>query len=287
MKHPWEWSQPDLVEMISSEQEESLHLEFKASEALQKTEGAKKEISKDISAFANSDGGTIIYGMVEKNHIAHEIDNGVDADAFSKEWLEQVINSRIQPRIEGIRINPISVSGSRNIYCVYIPKSTRPHQAADKRFYKRFNFQSVPMEEYEIRDIYNRQEKPQVTAKTSLSGEHLSFRLCNIGQIPAYQVYLELLVPADAIAGMRWDIIYKTDKAMFKGKAHNLYRYHLRNETGPIPLFPGTEFEVLDGNFRWINISAQKIGDGLSWKIFADKAEPLNGRISIRQLRNQ
>ena len=39
------------------------------------------------------------------------------------------------------------------IYVVDIPQSNIAHQAFDKRYYKRFNFISTPMEDYEIRDI--------------------------------------------------------------------------------------------------------------------------------------
>ena len=46
-------------------------------------------------------------------------------------------------------------------YVVSIPQSIRaPHQASDKKFYKRFNFESVPMEEYEIRDLARRSSAP-------------------------------------------------------------------------------------------------------------------------------
>jgi hypothetical protein len=39
---------------------ESTHLEYKASPAIQSTEKAREEISKDISAMANADGGLMI-----------------------------------------------------------------------------------------------------------------------------------------------------------------------------------------------------------------------------------
>jgi len=35
-----------------------------------------------------------------------------------------------------------------------------PHMAADHRFYKRFNFESIPLEVYEVRDVGHRQESP-------------------------------------------------------------------------------------------------------------------------------
>jgi schlafen family protein len=83
--------------------QESLHLDYKASQALI---GANRhgDIAKDVSAFANSDGGLIIYGVTEKDHIPIGIDSGVDHRRYRREWLEQVIRSNITPRIEDLRI---------------------------------------------------------------------------------------------------------------------------------------------------------------------------------------
>ncbi len=151
-------SEEDIQKLINNEVEESLHLEYKACDALEKKEGCKKELSKDVSSFANSDGGTIIYGVIERDNKPITIDVGFDPNDISKEWIEQVINSRISPKIEDIIITPIPLSNSdKFLYLIKIPKSDKaPHQASDKKYYKRYNFQSVPMEEYEIRELYFR-----------------------------------------------------------------------------------------------------------------------------------
>lgn len=152
----------DLQGLIKNEAHESLHLDFKASDSLGKSDGKKTEISKDVSSFANSDGGTIVYGMIEADHKASQVDAGTgDVD---KEWLENVITSNISPRIDGIVIHPVEITSGLYAYIVHIPKSSRaPHQAGDKRFYKRFNFKSVPMEQYEIMDVMNRETAPDLS----------------------------------------------------------------------------------------------------------------------------
>lgn len=151
-------NEEEIQKLINNEVEESLHLEYKACKALKKEEGCKKELSKDVSSFANSDSGTIIYGVIERNNKPITIDVGFDPNDISKEWIEQVINSRISPKIEDIIITPIPLSNSdKFLYLIKIPKSDKaPHQASDKKYYKRYNFQSVPMEEYEIRELYFR-----------------------------------------------------------------------------------------------------------------------------------
>ena len=148
----------DIEELILSHCEENIHLEFKSAGALDKSNSVKDEISKDISAFANADGGILIYGIEEKDHCASG-KSFIDGSIYTKEWLEQVVSSKIQRSIDGLVIVPIREDGDvkKSIYVVKIPRSNNtPHMAADHRYYKRQNFKIVPLEEYEVRDLIGR-----------------------------------------------------------------------------------------------------------------------------------
>jgi hypothetical protein len=177
MKEPWDWKESDLLALINSGEKESLTLDYKECAALANTDGKKSDIGKHVSAFANSAGGTLVYGMKENGHVPTELDEGFDPNVISKEWLEQVINSNIQRRIDGIRINAVDLSTThprRVAYVVHIPQSMRaPHQAADHKFYKRYNFESKPMEEYEIRDVGRRSESPTLSVIFKLPDERV------------------------------------------------------------------------------------------------------------------
>ncbi len=149
--------------LIENEVEENLHLDYKAGKALKKDDKGKNEITKDISAFANSDGGIIIYGIAEENHKPAEL-APFDGNDYSKERLDQII-ANIQPSIKGVTIFPIRLGGdvSQSVYVVKIPRSSNaPHMATDHRYYKRNNFQSVAMEDYEVRDLFNRADCPEL-----------------------------------------------------------------------------------------------------------------------------
>ena len=169
VKQSWEWNENDLLEMITTGTKESIELDFKQSAALQnvreKTD-VRYEISKDVSALANSAGGSLIYGMCENGHIATKLDAGSDPTVVTKEWLQQVINTTIHRKIDSLRVNQIDLktqSPERVAYVVYVPQSMRaPYQALDKKFYKRYEFESVAMEEYEVRDLYRRGEIPDL-----------------------------------------------------------------------------------------------------------------------------
>ncbi|MDT0295918.1 helix-turn-helix domain-containing protein [Mesonia ostreae] len=161
-------NESDLENLIINQIEENIHLDYKASGSLAKSDGKKDEISRDVSSFANSNGGIIIYGIAEfnekeKSHLPEKI-NAVDRTQFPKEWLENIINGRISPKIDGIIIQSIPIQESSNsvVYIVRIPKSTTAHQASDFRYYKRSNFGKNPMYDYEVKDVMNRNKSPKI-----------------------------------------------------------------------------------------------------------------------------
>lgn len=154
--------------LINNEVEESINIDYKAGEALDKADKKKAEISKDVSAFANSNGGIIIYGINELHHKPSSI-SFIDGTVFTKEWLEQIITSTIHRTITGVKIFPLRKDGDikKTIYVVQIPESiSAPHMAKDKRFYRRYNFESVFMDEYEVRNLYSKKSTADLSIET-------------------------------------------------------------------------------------------------------------------------
>lgn len=176
----------DLKQLITNEVEENINLDYKAADSLQNVDGKKKEIAKDASAMANSAGGIIIYGIKEfdeskKRHLPESI-TPVQRSKFSKEWLEQVIHSNISPKIDGLLIYPVPLEKEDEVaYVVEIPQSTTAHQnTKDHRYYRRHNFESVPMLDYEIRDIYNRSLHPVIELEFEIEKHTYEKRSLNI-----------------------------------------------------------------------------------------------------------
>ena len=145
--------------------EETLTFEYKASLALDRQGKAADEMCKDISSMANSAGGQIIYG-IEEDKLTHKplkIDVGVTDPKVTREWIEQIILSRVHPRIQKLSITRISLD-SKNARFAFVlatePTTIGAHQAPDKRYYKRFELSAVPMDDYEIRDVSRRASSP-------------------------------------------------------------------------------------------------------------------------------
>lgn len=148
---------------------EGLHLEYKASGAIDKRDDSKKlEMARDVSAFANADGGQIIYGMTEKDHEPAGLDQGIDPKVYPEIWFEQVLQQHITPSISGLRPRHVPLTKTTVAVVIDVPATKGdPHQV-DGRYYRRHNFNRLYMEHYEIRDAMRRVLDPALQIEFDL-----------------------------------------------------------------------------------------------------------------------
>ncbi|MEI2635432.1 MAG: ATP-binding protein [Methylotenera sp.] len=183
----------DLERHIDLGVQESLHLDYKDSRAL--TKERRDEIVKDISAFANADGGILIFGITEKDHLPQALDDGVANDSIDREWIDQIIQANITPPITGVTIIQIPASDKASYFVIAVPKSFRgPHQASDKKYYKRYNFRSSPMDHYEIEDVIARRQRVPRLVVFDVEVDNHQFKLTctNVGTDPVTDVTFSL-----------------------------------------------------------------------------------------------
>jgi hypothetical protein len=156
----------DVRSLIDNEIEESTELEYKRKFADDKNR-RREDIAKDVSAMANANGGIIIYGLNEKEgtmgHSIPEKVTPISVSIMSKDQLTQIISSNISPKIKDIEITYLPVDDENGVFVVKIPKSNTAHQSLPSHYYYiRRNATIEIMEDYEIRDIMNRLENPQL-----------------------------------------------------------------------------------------------------------------------------
>lgn len=295
------WSEAKLQNFIRSEIEESLTLEYKAAEALDRNETKKKEITKDVSAMANSAGGLIIYGISEnsredKRHLPEKI-TPVNRTNYPREWVEQIIQA-IRPRIDGILIHAVNLnSGETDVaYVIEIPQSNTAHQASDHRYYKRFNFQAVPMEDYEIRDVMFRQQTPNIVLNFLIEITDLA---TEEGLLAKYNLVVQARNDGSAFAqyvavfaDIPISILQTVENKMNIKDGGRMYRHRLTN----------LNQEYADDNFKanfpllrnmWMNWKIafnENLPDlrtenlEIKWKLYADNALPKEGRILLKEI---
>jgi Putative DNA-binding domain len=159
-----------LEALHSANIKESLTLEYKASPAVNKRDDKMKlEMARDVSAFANADGGQIVYGMTEHDHEPAGLDGGVDGNIYPEIWFEQVLQQHIRPPIPGLRIRHVPLKKPMVAVVIDVPATkTDPHQVSDGRYYRRHNFNRLHMEHYEVRDAIRRSVDPDLILEFDL-----------------------------------------------------------------------------------------------------------------------
>lgn len=223
----------DIKALIDGGVEESTTLEYKRNFAKQNPHW-KEELAKDVSAMANSNGGTIIYGIKEKENKKGSPEGSsipidicpIPATEMKKDQLTQLLATIIQPKIEDIEILYLNMGEEGGIFVLNIPQSYTAHQdKLNYLYYKRRNAVVDKMEDYEIRDVMNRSKTPivklsfelhkktieiihkgslmgikRLPEKKSISDSYtLNVSLINEGQILAHYINFFLYLPKEII----------------------------------------------------------------------------------------
>lgn len=89
------------------------------------------EILKDISGFANAQGGHIFYGVKDPTLVGALDDAvvGVEDGVKTAKSIENIAANSIDPRLSGFRVIPIRITDDRHVLVAHIPPDgMRPHR---------------------------------------------------------------------------------------------------------------------------------------------------------------
>lgn len=117
----------------------------------------KKEYLRDVSAFANANGGDLLYGVKDENGIITAVP-GMELQDVESEILRlsQLARDCIDPRIFNLTISPIRLESGKAVLLVRVPQSIdSPHMITFKRinqFWIRQNTGKAPMTTSDVRN---------------------------------------------------------------------------------------------------------------------------------------
>lgn len=161
----------DVQRLIDNGFRESETLDYKEADVVL-GDGHHKDIVKDVSAFANSQGGLIIYGVAcgdksdktRPTHLAPIAPRNI-------EIIQQVIAQNIARPIRGIRYQTIPESGTPQLLLLDVPASPdAPHQnLKDHRYYRRNGTVSQSMPHDLVALYFGRRLGPRLTMSYELT----------------------------------------------------------------------------------------------------------------------
>ena len=290
-KPPTDVGETDVTAFIARRIEENLNLEYKDIRLYENVD----ELSKKVSGFANSSGGLLLLGISEEEPAG----SGRTARIFpraitwgnaslSKETLEDRLNARVRPRIDGLKIVPVRKESPEVIFLLDVPQSENPpHMAFDNRYYKRPNFETVPMEHYEVSDLFGRRRHPRLvlllelpeinrvrSANSSAEIVTLKIRiyLSNVGKAAAKHTFANIQFDNLQIEQVVRGNFTRIDH--LRGGAHTVQFSH---DIGVLHVAP-YRIEVGEIQLRVVDTT---IPIGVSWSIVAEDMGQEGFRVSV------
>jgi hypothetical protein len=146
----------DLQDLVDQKIPEAKTIEYKLM-LHSNSDSDKKEFLADVSSFANTSGGYLIYGIKEALGVPVEL-VGIDSSDMDKEILrlQSIIQTGVEPRMPGISIRDIRLSSGRSSIIIHVPRSwLLPHRLKQgSKFYSRNSKGKYELDVGELRALF-------------------------------------------------------------------------------------------------------------------------------------
>jgi hypothetical protein len=149
----------DIEALVAARTAEGTYLEFKR-DLPRPDAGGRHEFLADVSAFANSSGGDLVYGIDEdgEGRATAVVAQPGNADEEARR-LQDVLLNGIEPRVPGLQVQAVAVAGGA-VLIVRAPQSwAGPHRVkSNQHFFIRENGRKRQLDVPEVRGLFLRSE---------------------------------------------------------------------------------------------------------------------------------
>lgn len=168
----------------------------------------RHELLKDVCGLANAEGGDLVYGIAEADGVA-DVVSAIDSESAdeAQRRLGQVLDSGLEPRVQGIRFHSVPVAGGF-VLIVRVPASfDGPHRFlfnGQSKFVMRNGTHTTELSYPQLRAAFDR--------TATLTERARQFREARLGAIIEAKTWRRLIagpqcvfhvIPLEAIAGRR------------------------------------------------------------------------------------
>lgn len=214
-KNPNDLDLTDIDRLIENQVPESKTLDYKSELKIEKGDD-RKEFLADISAFINTEGGSLIFGIKEQkdskgqNLGIPDSKTPITIENLDKltQQLEDLVRNNLEPRVGNIGINPIQVEDDKYILVISTRKTFGlPHMVtfkASNKFYKRRNSGKYLVDVYELQSAFvqslENREQAERFRQTRVS------RVRNLEFIPNLDVFGSYFLHVIPINNLEYEI---------------------------------------------------------------------------------
>lgn len=298
------------IEELFGQAEESVSLEFKSGRAFDDMNAARGELVKDVTAFANAAGGTIIYGIAERRDGGHSFADGFDAvtnDRVTADQLTTIITSNTDPVFKAFRIKVLNLDRGGRVLVINVEQGDTAYQnRIDRKFYQRTASVSEAMYNFAIRDVMNRRTAPHVNATIAVERLQMTqdlhlYRivptLTNEGLLTAHHWCMHVDIPPGIgrLSLQAFQAVYGPTPVSRDGQEYARFVYS--SERSPAS---GNSLRILPGQTQSLSIQVgfpsldlhvdttawkrlERSEPSLLWTLYVDDAQRKEGAMPYRE----
>ena len=177
-----EWNEERLESLVRDKVPEDRYIDYKRDLPSEKDDD-KREFLNDVTAFANTFGGTILFGIAEEEGTGFPKEiYGCDISKPDEVILRlsNIIQSSVEPRLASLRFETVDLRSGKRVLVVIIPQSpAAPHMVkrGSPKFYMRGAAGKQPMDVHDIRAAF--------LASETISERIRDFRLDRMAKLAA------------------------------------------------------------------------------------------------------
>lgn len=154
----------DLRALVTEKRPEGRRIDYKRDLDISK-DAEKKELARDVSAFANAGGGDLIFGIEEQKD-ADGKNLGIPKDVVgvvcpnfdqTKQRIEAIVRDNVEPRIQGLTFRIVDGFANGPVIVLRVPASwSGPHMvtSTSSNFWSRNNTGRQALDVHEIRSAF-------------------------------------------------------------------------------------------------------------------------------------
>jgi len=164
-----EWDETRIRALFDTKTPEDWHLDYKSADVFNKSRSELvATLTKEVSGFANADGGVIIVGMEATGPRNRRLPTkiaGAAVGPYQSEWLSQLIGGNISPTFPELNVIGVPLTDDHEgeeVFMISTLRSTFAVQASDFKFYQRSDDRTEPMRGYQVQDVNNRSIGPDL-----------------------------------------------------------------------------------------------------------------------------
>lgn len=305
----------DILRLIESAQGETDLLEYKRGDALGRQNDQRDGLMKEVLGFANSGGGTLIYGVATfaeraRKHLPERLAPVTDA-TVTVEWIQQMINSNSAPRFSDVQIQQIECPDQAGrIFVLEIGRALTAHQCPDGLYYQRAGLETLRMSDSQIRDVMSRRTGMRVDVQfrrivRRLDAEEHRYdlvpRLQNAGNLTAQRWRFRIDIPRQAVdddtlsrsAALHARSPVQRTVVVLQGRQflRITYPYLMFSALGLDDLHPGDELEISENAGVAFPVPIRVNGDNyreiaglpVLWRFSAADSSPIDQEVSFQE----